>query len=160
MQQKTTYFIAENGQVRGPFAESQIMNMWNSAGVQADAQLCEKGREDWQLLSVFVEEKEQKIRSGDVSENASVERRAKALIQYDIRKKSEVVGIILSLFIPWWGVFYAGERVVAVMAAATAIVALVFGAWPVTVFFCILGVVTVPGAVSRANRWLAEDLGI
>lgn len=43
----TTYFIAQEGQVTGPFAEEQLLDLWQRGAVTMDAQVMMEGTEAW-----------------------------------------------------------------------------------------------------------------
>lgn len=154
-----TYFVAENGEVRGPYTQRQIVVMWGNGGLQADAQICEQGTEDWLPAMMMIEEWEQPKREKEKADKSSHERLLRNRGQYEREKKSAVVALILSLVLPFGGSVYSGQIVAGLVAAMLTII-LFIGFFPLGIILWLLGIFDAPRAVRLFNEKLATSLGV
>lgn len=80
------YFLAQGGEVTGPFGEGRILQMGDAGELTSDAQVAMQGSEDWfpaddLLTSLWAERKERE----------AAERRAKAVHQQPVKKKRKPI---------------------------------------------------------------------
>lgn len=53
------YWLSQRGQTTGPFAGRVLLEMWEHGSIDAQAQVCEEGTEDWMQARFVVNELEQ-----------------------------------------------------------------------------------------------------
>lgn len=88
-----TYFVSDKGEVRGPFAESQLLQMWNSGHITVEAQVCEQGSQDWFPASMLMKQ----IESSSIADERT--RRAKPGCVYQATRAGLVVMVVLLIIV-------------------------------------------------------------
>lgn len=149
----------EGGAAEGPFTEDQLLAMWRSGAITANAMVCLEGCDDWTLWRDEVG----RLEKTNLDERARVMKRERALGEEKRRLamcKSELGAAVASFFVPGLGHLYAGESwqgltllllcwglwVLGIQAGSDGVVALgiAFVLW-------LVGLLDAPGAVRRHN---------
>ena len=149
----------DGGSSEGPFAESQLLNMWNAGGITAAAQVCLEGTDDWIPASMIVDEKDTEIKKEEAKRAGHARRLELARAEYEHEKKSAGVAMLMSALLPCGGQFYAGATMQGILGILFGLALLVFfpmGIWIVWV----AAIADAPGAVKRYNKALSARLGI
>lgn len=141
-----TYFVAHGSSITGPFAEEQLLNMWRSGAITADAHVCLDGTEEWipikrelNMIEVFRPKVSAEMRGASVLAAA----RSPAV--------SYRTAVLLSLLLPGLGHIYAGE-------VGSGIAVMLFCAffgftllWPVALILYIASIFMLQSAVDKRN---------
>lgn len=157
-----TYWLSRAGatQAEGPFTPRQIQTMWGNGQITAADQLCPTDVPDgWLPADMVVDEfdgtqarQAERVRMREVV-------RAQAQVDYDRRKKSEAVALVLSLLIPFGAAFYVGRTGGAVVGLAFTIAW--FFLFPlIGIAAWVAGLVMMPRHVRQYNEQLARELGL
>lgn len=158
-----TYWLSRAGatQAEGPFAARQLQTMWSNGQISAADQVCPTDvPESWLPAQMVIDEidgaqaqQAERIRLREVM-------RAQAQLDYDRRKKSEAVALVLSLLIPFGSLFYVGRTGMALLGLAFCFaVGLAAGPLPLLVGY-VLSLVLAVREVRRYNEQLARELGL
>lgn len=156
------YWLSRSGgPASGPYRESQLHGMWKAGAVTAVDQVCPTDVPDaWMPLSVLIDEIEGAARRAEEGEKRAAAQAAFAAAEYERRKKSGGIAIALSFFLPMGGQFYAGAYWQAALGLVVSLAGFFGGIWGLGILIWLGSMGDAPGAVSRYNSALANELGL
>ena len=156
------YWLSCKGEsATGPYAETQLHGMWKVGSVTAADQVCPTDVPDaWMPLSVLIDEIDTAARRVAENEKSVAAQAAFSAAEFERRKKSGGIAIALSFFLPMGGQFYAGAYWQAALGLVVSLFGLWSGAWGLTGLIWLGSIGDAPGAVTRFNKKLEDELGI
>lgn len=162
------YWLDQRGQTTGPFAERVLMEMWDHGQIDATAQVCEEGMEDWMPARFVVGEIEMaRERGAQVvvhTQKGAENRQKEARKLYRKKARSRAVAFLLDFMVPGLGHAYCGELITGVgmfiLAVGGAVLVIAAGVPVLLGTISLLSGLTGLVQAGRRNRQLADELDL
>lgn len=163
------YWLAQNGETTGPFAEEVLLSMWQHGKMQREAQVCQEGTEDWLDGRFVINElelaKESAAKAVQVNLVRTEQRQKEARRVLREKSKSQVGAFFLSWIFPGLGHFYCGYAGQAVLLMLLAVALLfidftIVGGLFFFPFAVLLSCLAAVSAAKRRNQQLEDELGL